>query len=137
MSESLYPWRNSPWYPLDRRIGGPIADLNIMEQTKFLPLPEIEPRFSSSCSIAIPTSATTSLILNTLHFIQRVVMVSYDSRNIQDWKVVLEVFTPLVMNCSVVWDIMPCRLFDVNGRFVGTCLLLLQVRKISQTRTQL
>jgi phosphatidylserine synthase len=42
----------------------------------------------------------------------------------------------VVMNSSVFWDITPCSPLKVNRRFVGTCRLYLQVRRISQARNQ-
>jgi hypothetical protein len=38
---------------------GPIADLDVMEKRKILPLPGIEPRLSSLQPVAIPIEPTT------------------------------------------------------------------------------
>jgi hypothetical protein len=34
----LYPWRMNPQYPLDRRLFGPIASLDAVENRKIIPL---------------------------------------------------------------------------------------------------
>jgi hypothetical protein len=41
---SLYPWGKSPRYPLDRRLGGPIAGLDDVKKRQFLTLPGLELR---------------------------------------------------------------------------------------------
>jgi hypothetical protein len=36
----LYPQGKSPWYPLDRRLGGPRAVLDAVVKTKIFPSPK-------------------------------------------------------------------------------------------------
>jgi hypothetical protein len=44
----------------------------------------------------------------------------------------VEVFTAVVMKCTIFWDIMPCSPLKVNRRFGGTYRLHLQGRKMSR-----
>jgi hypothetical protein len=44
MPRPLYPWGKSPWYPLDRRLGGPQSHLDDVEKRKFFTLPGLELR---------------------------------------------------------------------------------------------
>lgn len=42
----------------------------------------------------------------------------------------------VVMNSSILWDLMPCSLLKVNLRFGGICRLHVQGRGISRQRNQ-
>jgi len=50
MPQPLYPWGKSPWYPLDRKLGGLGASLDMVVERKIpsLPLLGIKPWSSSS-----------------------------------------------------------------------------------------
>jgi hypothetical protein len=47
-----------------------------------------------------------------------------------------EVYAVVVTKSSVYFDITPCSLLKVNGRFGGTFCLYLQGRRISKVRNQ-
>jgi len=38
MPQLLYPWRNSPWYSLDRRLGGPQSQSGCGGEEKKFPV---------------------------------------------------------------------------------------------------
>jgi hypothetical protein len=59
-------------------------------------------------------------------------MCVFSARN----NVEIQVLVAVVMKSSIFWDITPCRLLKVNGRFGGTCRLHLQGRRISKARNQ-
>jgi hypothetical protein len=40
------------------------------------------------------------------------------------------------LNSSFFWDITPCRLLNVNGRFGGSCRLLFEIGVIINSRDQ-
>jgi len=47
MPQLLYSLINSPWYPLDRRMGGPQSQSGCGDEKNSLPLPGIEFQLSS------------------------------------------------------------------------------------------
>jgi hypothetical protein len=47
-----------------------------------------------------------------------------------------EVLRAVVIKSSVIWDVTPCSLLQVNRRFRELCLLHLQGRRTSQARSQ-
>jgi hypothetical protein len=55
MVRPLNPRGKSPWYPFDRRLGGPQSSPDAVEKRKILLLSGIEPRPSIPESVAIPT----------------------------------------------------------------------------------
>jgi hypothetical protein len=121
----LYPHGKSPWYPLDRRLGGlRNRSGHSSEETNSQPLPELE----------TPTNQPVAQRYTTeLSWLPKNLVNNFILRNRSGFDEVcsnasFEVFTAVMIQVEVFWFVTPCSVVVVVGyqRFRAPGCLLLQ-----------